>query len=179
LRPATATDGHKVLSSAGGKVEIESSRWPYCYEGDAKSSGGTRSITPFLPFNQDLNRYVLKVTGLDAAKATVKWGAETKEFTREQLTAGINLTAEFATTPFDADFAKLTAAVGNKQNFETTMIKSIITTFRSYPAEIKNDAEGQQALALMTKKLHAHQAKLDADARKLIVPVKHELVITQ
>ena len=31
----------------------------------------------------------------------VTWGEQTKEFTKEQLAAGINLAAEFDKTPFD------------------------------------------------------------------------------
>jgi lysophospholipase L1-like esterase len=54
----TVSEGHKVLSSAPGKVEIESERYPFCFDGDEKSSSGTRSITAFLPFNAELNLFV-------------------------------------------------------------------------------------------------------------------------
>ena len=176
---ATASDGHKVLSAAGGKVELESTRWPFCFEGDAKNSGGTRSIVPFLPFNEDLNRLVLKVKGVTAAKAKVTWGNETKEFSKEQLEKGINLAAEFSQTPFDGAFAKLNGAVGNKQNFETYMIKSIITNFRSFPAELKSDAETVAALQTLVKRLHARQQQLDSEARATLVPVKHTVTVSQ
>jgi hypothetical protein len=42
----------------------------------------------------------------------VKWGDETKEFTRQQLEAGINLVAEFSSTPFDGKALSETAFVG-------------------------------------------------------------------
>ncbi|HTN74343.1 MAG TPA: SGNH/GDSL hydrolase family protein [Pirellulaceae bacterium] len=173
---ATGSAGHKTTGSAG-TAEVESTRWPFCFDADAKSSNSTRSITPFLPFNQDLNRYVLKVKGLEAAKAKVTWGNESKEFTREQLTTGINLAAEFSATPFDGAFQKYVAALGNKQAFETYMIKSVITNFRSFPDDLKSDAELQQALQVVRGRLLARQEKLDADARALLVPVTHTITV--
>lgn len=176
---ANASNGHSVLSSANGKVELESTRWPFCFEGDAKSSNGTRSIVPFLPFNEDLNRLTLKVKGLDASKAKVSWGTETKEFTREQLEKGINLNAEFSQTPFDGAFQKLSGAVANKQNFETYLIKQVVTNHRSLPGELRSDEELIGALKTVTTRLHARQSALDAEARKQLLPVKHTLAILQ
>lgn len=174
---ATGSAGHKVLSSGNGKVELESTRWPFCFEGDGKSSGSTRSIVQFVPFNQDLNRLTLKVTGLDSAKAKVTWGSESKEFTREQLTAGVNLAAEFSKTPFDEAFSKLQNAVQAKQNFETQMIKSAITNFRNFAGLAKEDPEIAQATKALDKALHARQAALDKAARQELVPVKHTMVV--
>jgi hypothetical protein len=69
---ATGSEGHKV-TKVGDKIEVESTRWPFCFEGDAKSANGTRSITAYLPFNDDLNRLTLKVTGLGTPKGVVTW----------------------------------------------------------------------------------------------------------
>lgn len=173
-----ASKGHEVVSAAGGKVELKSSRWPFCFEGDEKSPNGTRSITKFFPFNDDLNRFTLKVKNLKASKAKVAWGAAEKEFTKEQLEQGVNLAAEFAQTPFDGEFQKLIGAIGNKQNFETYMIKSVITQFRSFPQELKDDAELAKALETIRTRLAARQEQLDGEARKLVVPVAHTLVVT-
>ena len=173
---AAGSEGHKV-TKAGDKIEVESTRWIFCFEGDAKSANGTRSITPFLPFNDDLNRLTLKVTGLGTPKGVVTWGDQTKEFPAEKLAAGINLAAEFEKTPFDARFAELSNAVAQKQNFETIMIKQIITGFRSYPAEVKSDPNVQAALATLSKNLHNHQQFLDSQARKTLTPVKHTLTV--
>lgn len=175
---ATATDGHKVLTSAGGKAEFESTRWPYCFDADPKSASSTRSITPFTPFNQDLNRLTLKVKNLSAAKAKVTWGAVTQEFTKEQLETGVNLAAEFPTTPFDGNFAKLVDAIGRKQAFETAMIKGLVTNFRQFAPDAQADPELAKAFATVGFKLQARQQVLDAEARKQLVPVKHTLTVT-
>jgi hypothetical protein len=181
-KKATVSEGHRAVgwNVVGSKysADIESTRWPFCFDGDGASPESTRSITPFLPFNEDLNRLTLVVTGLDAAKARVTWGEVSKEFTKEQLAAGINLAAEFDKTPFDAAFGELVAAIGQKQNFETFMIKTVVTQFRSYPAELKADAELQAALKTVSSRLQVQQQALDAAARKLLVPVKHTLSIT-
>ncbi|MDX1948186.1 MAG: SGNH/GDSL hydrolase family protein [Pirellulaceae bacterium] len=175
---ATAEGGHKVVGGTAGTAELESTRWPFCFEGDGKSSGSTRSILPFLPFNEDLNRLTLKVKNIESPKAKVTWGDASKEFTKEQLTAGINLAAEFEKTPFDADFAKLIAAVGAKQAFETYMIKSVVTNFRNAPADVKADPEVQAAQKAYAAALLARQQKLDSAARATLVPVKHTLTVT-
>ncbi|MFM8470451.1 MAG: SGNH/GDSL hydrolase family protein [Limisphaerales bacterium] len=175
---ATATDGHKVLSSGAGKVEFESTRWPFCFDADPKNANSTRSILPFAPFNQDLNRLTLKVKNLGAAKAKVTWGAASMEFTKEQLEAGVNLAAEFPATPFDASFAKLVDALGRKQNFETSMIKGLVTNFRNFASDAKADPELAKAFATVGTKLQARQQALDAEARATLGPVKHTLTVT-
>lgn len=174
----TATDGHKVLSSGAGKAELESTRWPFCFDADPKAASSTRSITPFAPFNQDLNRLTLKVKNLGAAKAKVTWGAAAKDFTKEQLEAGVNLAAEFPATPFDAQFGKLIGALGQKQQFETSMIKGLVTNFRQFANDAKADPDLAKAFDTVRTKLQARQQALDAEARKQLVPVKHTLVVT-
>jgi lysophospholipase L1-like esterase len=175
---SSASEGHRIVTKGDGKLELESTRWPFCFQGDAKSSGGTRSITPFSPFNSDLNRLLLRVQGLETPAAKVTWGGKDKQFTREQLAAGVNLAAEFDSTPFDAPFEGLLGAIGNKQNFETFMIKSLITQFRSLPPDLKDDAELQAALGVVRKRLMAKHEQYDAAVRAALKPVKHSLEIT-
>lgn len=155
---SSASEGHATTGN-NGSAEVKSSRWPFCFDGDAKT--GTRSILPFCDFNEKLNRLTLRVKNLDAAKAKVTWGNESKEFTKEQLTAGINLAAEFTKTPFDAAFATLINAVRLKQEYETPMIKGLVTNFRSFAADAKADPEFGAALDTLKKKLMAKQQALD------------------
>ena len=165
---ATA-DGHITL-------DIESRRWPFCFDGDGTASSSTRSILPFVPFNDDLNRYVLKVRSLTSPRATVTWGTETKDFTREQLEQGINLAAEFSRTPFDEPFAALSAAVADKQAYETMMIKQLVTDFQKIPG-IGTDAEAQAAVKVLNDRLMRRWTQLEAKVRERLVPVKHSITI--
>lgn len=175
---SSATNGHKVLGETTGSVELESTRWPFCFQGDEKSSSSTRSILPFTSFNADLNRFILKVNGLDTTHAMVKWGDAEKSFSREQLSAGVNLAGEFSESPFDGPFKKLLDAIAVKQNFETYMIKMIITDFRSLPKEVADNSDLKQAIASFRNSLLATQQQLDAVVQKSLVPVKYKLQVT-
>ena len=174
----SASEGHTVVSSAPGKIELTSTRYPFVFEGDAKSSGGTRSVTPFLPFNEELNRFTLRVKNLKNDKATVAWGEQTKGFSKEQLEKGINLAAEFEKTPFDAAFKKFMQAVGSKQAFETGMIKDFVTKFRTYAADMKADPELGAALNTVKVRLGARHAVLESEARKTLEPVRYTITVT-
>lgn len=173
--------GHKIVARQGtesqrARIDLESTRWPFCFQGDGKTSGSNRSIVPYVPFNQDLNRLTLKVTGLDIVKAKVTWGSESKEFTKEQLAAGVNLAAEFSKTPFDEAFGKLQGAVAQKQGFETFLIKQVVTNFRLIP-DFANDPEAQQAAKVLHTKLMTRQEQLDKAVHEQLQPVKHTLVV--
>ena len=105
---ADATAGHKVLSCKAGAVELESTRYPFCFYGDPKQTNSTRGVLEFLPFNQDLNRFILVVSG-PADHYKVTWGKTSKEFSASQLKEGINLAAEFLDNPFSEAFQKVDA----------------------------------------------------------------------
>ena len=126
----TASAGHKVLAAKDGSIELESTRYPYCFSGDDKSPNSPRSILPFLPFQQELNRFTLVVKNAKSDRLKVTWGKESKTFSRDELEKGVNLAAEFRETPFATAFQKVDNAVGAKQNFETQMIKGAHVIFR-------------------------------------------------
>ena len=178
MAKATAGQGVIAAKKSGNSmsVEIDSRRWPFCFDGDGASSSSTRSIVPFVPFNDELNRYLLVVRGMPTAKGKVTWGPESREFTREQLAAGVNLAAEFPRTPFDEPFAHLQAAVAEKQNFETFMIKQIVTDFRHIP-DITTDPEAQAAAKVLTGKLLRRWEQMEEAVHDRIVPVRHSLTV--
>ena len=172
---AKATPGHTIVSAQNGVIEIESVRYPFCHFGDPKSAGSTRSILPFLPFDQDLNRFTLIVLNLKSDKATVMWGKEKKTFTKAQLEKGVNLAAEFPDNPFAAAFQNVDKMVAAKQTYETNLIKNYHAALRGMMNEIGNDDAVSAAVQTIVPKLHAKQAKLSADARAAVVPVKHTI----
>ncbi len=175
---AEASEGHKVLSAEGGAVQLESARWPFCFSGDEKSSGGTRSILPFTAFNADLNRLVLVDKNLDAERAKVAWGAASKVFSKADLEKGVNLAAEFPDSPFAEPFRKLEGLVASKQNYETVMIKSIVTNLGRLVDASGKDAELQAAVEAFRGPLFAAQERLGAAARAAVAPVKHAIRVT-
>ena len=173
----TASEGHQVVNHSSGIIDLESTRWPFCFDASTTDAGSTRSILAFTSFNDDLNRLTLKVSGLTAAKAKVTWGETTMEFTREQLEAGVNLAATYTTTPFDASFKTLMEAVAVKEAYETTAIKSLVTNFRMFAEDAKTDAEFGAALDTIRKKVGSKHAQLDASVRGHLKPVKHSIKV--
>jgi hypothetical protein len=175
---SSATEGHSVISSSGGKVELESRRYPFCFEGDETKPASTRSIVPFVPFNEDLNRLTLIVKNLGADRATVAWGALKKSFSREALEKGINLAAEFPENPFSEPFRKVDERVARKQAFETPMIKEVITRFRGIQEMLPGDPEVEAALEKLRSRLAAKDEDLHAQARAAVTPVRHTIEVT-
>jgi lysophospholipase L1-like esterase len=175
---ATATEGHRVLSSDKGKVELESARYPFCFTGGEKDPNGTRSILPFLPFNKDLNRFTLVVKNMTAPSADVAWGKTTQTFTKAELEAGVNLADAFIDNPFSEPFARLDRVVADKQNRETRAIKGAITHFRGIAADFAGDAEVTGAIDTLRRKLTDRSAQDAAAARAAVKPVIHTLLIT-
>ncbi|HWD92782.1 MAG TPA: SGNH/GDSL hydrolase family protein [Verrucomicrobiae bacterium] len=181
---AKVSAGHKVISAKDGEFEIESSRYPFCpceAESQANyptcgqdatnSENSIRSGETFVPFNEDLNRLMLVVKNAGAKEYQVTWGDETKTFTGDQLTHGINLAAEFPANPFTAAFAKVDAAVAAKQAYETKEIKDIF------------HHHGSESLTEHTDKVvgHAEQDRepLVTAVHAAFVPVTHVIRIVE
>ncbi|CAN5452772.1 SGNH/GDSL hydrolase family protein [soil metagenome] len=172
---ATATEGHKILSSANGKTEIQSSRYPFCFSGGDKASSGTLSIMPFVPFNQDLNRFMLVVKNLDSEKANVTWGTASKVFTKKELTEGINLAAAFAEqNPFSETFEKISKAVADRQASADRMFVSTSNIDRLFG----KDPDGAALCDSVRQKFFDKLAKSHDAIQAMVVPLTHTLTVT-
>jgi len=176
LQGASASTGHKVLSASQGNVEVESSKYPFCFYGEPSEPYATSGIIEFTPFNQDLNRFMLVVKNAKAPKYKVTWGADSKEFSAEQLAKGINLAAEFIDNPFSGAFAAGETAIKAQQTFETpatkVMMHSLLEWRKNYPEE-------EAQYARFAEKVLKTDEQLRAASRAAIVPVKHTIVIEE
>lgn len=182
--------GHKLVSTKDNAFEIRSERYPFCADapmGLAANwypTAGTYSLTNsdnlrsgmgFVPFNQDLNRFMLTVKNTKAEKYRVAWGEQSEVFTAEQLNRGVNLAEEFGLNPFSTQFAMVDAAVSAKQEFETRQIKTI---FR--PGG-KLDAPMSQVMPLAEKMLadtECQHAALENYVRSAYSPVTYTIKVT-
>jgi len=171
---AEATDGHKVLSAKGGQIEIESSKYPFCFAGDAARTAALRQVIEFLPFNDDLNRFRLVVRKIGADKATVTWGAASREFTAAQLEKGINLAAEFPDNPFCEPFAKVEEQIIKQQKLETVLSNDLMHRLPTYVHHIPAAKETVDQLepAIVDKSRKAREA-----AAAAVIPVTHTIKI--
>ena len=172
---AEASEGHKVLACAKGTVELESSRYPFCFFGDPASPGSTRGVLEFFPFNEDLNRFTLIVKGGKADRYQIGWGKESKEYSAAELAAGINLAAEFLDNPFSEPFRKVDGAVRNQQGFETPLVKSLLHSLPEYKRMLPDEAATLDRLA--EKGIDRDKVMFAASAAA-VVPVRHTITIT-
>jgi lysophospholipase L1-like esterase len=164
---AGATKDHEVTSTSKEEFTFRSSRYPFCATGDVNSDQSIRSGMALVPFNQELNRLTLLVKGAKAGRYQVTWGAISRSYTKDELTKGVNLAADFAENPFSAAFKKVDDAVLAKQSYETKQIK---TEFRG--AEAKKDMD-----AVVARTEAGRKPLAEAVARAL-APVTHTLRIT-
>ena len=171
---AVTDNAQHVRSAANGEITLESARYPFSFFGEPGASDGTVGILPFLPFNQDLNRYMLVVKNLKSAKASITWGAGTKEFTKEQLNAGVNLAAEFLTNPFTAPFMAIDKKVHAKQDFESLFIRGFINGEKSLVQTMPAEAESFKSVQ---DSFEAAHQQLFADLASSVTPVVHTISI--
>ncbi len=179
--PASAAGGHKVVSSQEGKAEIESARYPFCFEGDANSPDSARSILPFVPFNQELNRFTLTVKNLESENARVTWGTASKVFTRKELQSGINLAEAFVGgNPFSEAFKKAAVAVTAKQTLETRYKRMLddVQELMTPTTPWYDDPDAAAMIDRLRKKMDASLDQSRANIRGLLSPLKHTLTVT-
>lgn len=172
---AEATEGTKVVSCANGDVQLKSTRYPFCFYGEnLKDTGSTRGILPFLPFNQDLNRYMLVVKNPPAASLKVTWGMQSKTFSATDLTAGINLAAEFPDNPFSGPFMAVQQKIAEQQAFETTASKELLHSLLGWNTALP---EMHSLFAQLPPKIVAKWKTFRDATAAAIVPVRHEIKI--
>ena len=177
---AEASEGHVICQSATSKVEIASSRYPFCFDPDPKSPTSTRSILPFIPFNRDLNRLTLRVKNLDTQRARIIWGGEAREFERVNLEAGINLVEEFSKTPFDVEFQRFLSAIYAKQETENHAIQKYISGcwLNSVDLEkLEKDAAVQQALTQLKISLMNYHDRMERETYLALPVIKHTIEV--
>ena len=163
---ATASSGHTLDSFTNNTLTVTSSRYPFCATGALDKDNSIRSGMTLVPFNAELNRLKLIVKGGTAENYAVTWGDETRDYSAAQLAIGVNLAEDFAVNPFSAAFAKVDAAVADKQKYETRQIKELF-----HGPEGKADAD---VTAALTEKARQPLANAIATA---FVPVTHTLRI--
>ena len=164
---ATSDPGQKILSVQNGIVTIESSRYPFCFVGDA---------TVPATFNDDLNRYMLVAKGISTQRAKVTWGDQSCEFSARDLTSGVNLAAAFAGhTPFDTQFAQVSSAVWTRQKDDAFFND----TYFNWAVMLKHMAgpQGSAAADKLGAAILDHDRTASEAAAALVVPIKHTLKV--
>jgi hypothetical protein len=172
---ATGTPGQKIVSVQKGTVQVESTRYPFCFTGDPKDPQSTANVIQYLPFNDDLNRYMLVVKGVTGSKAKVTWGTTSKEFTAAELAKGVNLAAAFAgENPFSAAFAKVHDAVAAQQTDEVALTKYWLGGIKDFGSSLPDEGP---LLEQITQVGIKERTRLAQAAVAAVVPVDHTIKI--
>ncbi len=164
---ATASQGHTIQSADANGVTVVSTRFPFCAEGAVDKDNSMRSGMTLVPFNKELNRLIVKVTNGSAGSYTLTWGTESRTYSKEQLTAGINIADDFPKNPFSDAFKKIDDAVMKKQKYETEQIKK-----RFHSKEAKENMDK------IVEETEAVRAPLAEAITAAFVPVTHTISIT-
>jgi hypothetical protein len=166
-KQATVSKGHELLGVRDGALQIKSSRYPFCATGDVSKDSSIRSAMSLVPFNQELNRFVLVVKNGRAANYRVAWGEESRSYPAGELAKGVNLADEFVTNPFSAAFARVDAAVAAKQEYETRQIKIMF-----------HGPEATAEMESVEKLTERVRAPLATAIKKAFVPITHTVRVT-
>ena len=140
--------------------------YPDCEKDDPSKDNSISSAMTLVPFNEELNRLMLKVYDANQPKYKVSWDRESKEFSGEQLRTGINLIAEFPINPFSKQFAQVDAAVAAKQAFETKQIKQLF-----------HSAEAKTNMTAIVETSEKEHERLAGAIKAAFVPVMHKISI--
>lgn len=176
-KQATGTPGQEIVSYQDGTVTVKSTRYPYCFAGGVdRPDGNAASMIHAVPFNEELNRYLLVVKNLNTPNAKITWGGVTKVFPSGQLAQGINLAAEFAqNNPFMAQFTAVDNAVHTQEDQEQGLVQDFMFQVPRLKAWIAPGVDGafDQAIAAGI----AQHVKLFNNAASQVVPVTHTIKI--
>lgn len=163
---ATTSIGHELISCKDGAVTIRSFRYPFCATGAADSDNSIRSGMALVPFNQELNRFILMAKNGQAKRYKVTWGDTSHDYSAKELKQGVNLAADFPVNPFSGAFQAVDEAVAAKQAYETKQIK-----------ELFHGKSGQADMEKTAAESEKERAALVAAIKNAFVPVTHTIII--
>jgi len=163
---ARTSRGHALVSANGTEFTFESRRYPFCATGELNQDSSLRSGMTLVPFNQELNRFILIAKGGKAERYRVIWGPASREFSAEQLRRGVNLAEEFAVNPFSEAFDRVNQAVAAKQAYETRQVK-----------EAFHSAAAREDFAAVVARTEAERAPLAGAVVAAFRPVTHTIRI--
>ena len=123
-KTAATDQSHTFKAEKEGTFTFTSTSYPYCAEGPIDQDWSLRSGMTLVPFNQDFNRMILKVTGATAPRYRVSWMnhqnmlEEWHAYTAAELAQGVNLAEDFQLNPFSVPFRRIDDLIFQKQTIE-------------------------------------------------------------
>ncbi|MDR0534546.1 MAG: SGNH/GDSL hydrolase family protein [Verrucomicrobiales bacterium] len=167
-------DSAQKVSIANGEVQVESTRYPFCFRGDPAKPDSTLGMLEFIPFNQDLNRYMLTVKNAGTGNLKITWGANSKIFPAAELEKGINLAAEFPDNPFSAPFAKVENTIKEQQAFETASMQKMFGPIGEWSGDFPSQ---KTTFDQFKQTIYDINSGLRKKSTESVAPVKHSIKI--
>jgi len=161
---------HIFKAEANNAYAFVSRRYPFCAEGMLDKDWFIRSGMMLVPFNQDFNRMILKVTGTSVNRYRIAWTnhqnmlEEWHTYTDAELQAGVNLADDFQLNPFSVPFHRINDLVFQKQVVESN------ETWHAWESEGKPAVDG-------LAEYEAQRADLLKSIKQAFVPVTHHIRI--
>lgn len=91
--------------------------------GATDNDNSIRAGLVLVPFDDELNRFLFRITSPQAANYTITWGEQSHTYSAEQLSKGINLAKDFDNNPLVPAFQAIWSSVSYKQAYETFHIQ--------------------------------------------------------
>jgi lysophospholipase L1-like esterase len=165
---ATATNGHEVIQSEKGKIALRSTRIPFAPgPGAIDNDDSIRAGMALVPFDDEFNRIIFRMTSPKAKSYTITWGEQSRTYSAKQLTDGINLAKDFDNNPLVPTFKKIWDAISKKQEYETRQIKNLV-----------HGPEGNADLEATFELTEKTRAPLEDAIRDAKQPTGHTITLT-
>jgi len=171
-KTASADPGHIFNSQLEDTYSFTSSRYPFCANDLPDKDWSIRSGMTLVPFNRDLNRMMLRVSGLTAPRYRVAWMDDKRRYeewhtyTAAELSAGVNLAEDFHHNAFSIAFNRIDDLVYQKQAIESN------ETWHTWEMEGKSMTEG-------LIESEAQRTELLKSIKRAFVPVTHTIRIQE
>lgn len=182
LGSAVGENGHAVTSTkndyAAGielptsmTLHIKSSRLTFSPQPGPRDKDDSISTgMALVPFDDELNRFILRILKPKGAQYKVTWGENSNTYTAQQLEAGINLAKEFPINPLSPAFRKIWDAIQKKQEYDTRQIKTLVHGPEGAVDMEATFALTEKARDLLVKEVAAAVAPVDHTLTVAVIP---------
>jgi hypothetical protein len=164
---AVGSPGQKIVSVKDRTIAIESTIPAFWFPGHNIAPDAPRPdpLLPCIPFNQDLDRYMLIAKNLPTSQTKVYLDDQNRDFSSEELAKGVNLAeAEAADHPFGGITGSVNDAVIGQHQMENVLGTALVQGKPDPQADAKREA------ALQLAKSRVGPVKFNIVIQPLVTP---------
>jgi lysophospholipase L1-like esterase len=129
---AEGSSDQKIISFQDDQLTVESTRFPFAY-----------AAVPGVPFNDELNRYLLIVKNLPTSQTKVSWRDGEHDFPSDELAKGVNLVTTMPAGPFGNQNEIVDGGVRGERELQRNLQTAAVQGNPDPQAETKREATFQ------------------------------------